>query len=259
MSSNDLDLGEHINFSVKKRFAIITINRPERANSLTVEMLRNLRKAIEHCQNEEKVRGIVLTGTGKNFTTGLDLDTVDPGDHSVVKEIENNAWDIHKLLYNGKPVICAINGKAMGDGVIYSLASDYRIAVKDAFFQMPEINYGIFPGTGCFTLMSRILGIPWTKRILMFAEKITAQKALEIGLIDQIVESQEDLMKAAMDKVKFLFTKNQTVINAIKICSNHLSDKQLNDAYKIEDLAQSWHEYEDKSQLIKKLRKEIDQ
>ena len=202
MSSNDLELGEHIDFSVKKRFGIITINRPDRANSLTIEMLKNLKKVIEHCQNEEKIRGIVLTGVGNNFTTGLDLDTVDPGDHSAVKEIETTAWNIHKLLYNGKPVICAINGKAMGDGVIYSLASDYRIAVKDAFFQMPEINYGIFPGTGCFSLMSWNLGIPWTKRILMFAEKISAQKALEIGLIDQIVESQEELMKAAMDKVK---------------------------------------------------------
>jgi len=143
----------------------------------------------------------------------------------------------------------------MGDGVAYALYSDYRIAVKDCFFMMPEINLGVFPGTGIIVLMTRVIGIPWTKRILMFAEKVSAEKALEIGLIDQIVENQEALMKTALDKARFLFTKNQTVLNAIKLCSNHLADKSYNEAYELEKIGSAWYEYEDKKQYIKDFRK----
>lgn len=122
---------------------------------------------------------------------------------------------------------------------------------------MPEINLGIFPGTGIIVLMTRVIGIPWTKKILMFAEKISVERALEIGLIDQIVEDQDELMKVALDKAKFLFTKNQTVMNAIKLCSNHLADKSYNEAYELEKIGSAWYEHEDKDQYLKDFRKQF--
>ena len=257
MSSSNLDLGENIQFAVKRRFGIITFNRMERGNALTVPMLKDIKKVLEHCQLNEKVRGIILTGKGKAFTTGLDMDSVDAGDHEAVKEIETIAGEITKSLFYGKPVISAVNGYAMGDGVIYTLASDYRIATKDAYFQMPEINFGIFPGTGALVLASRIIGIPWTRRIFMFAEKITPNTALDIDLIDQIVDTQDELMKMAMEKARFLFPKNQAVINAIKLCSNHLIDKSYKEAYELEKLGSAWYEYEDKEQYIQDFRKKF--
>jgi len=234
MSLHKLDFGEYIEFSIEKRFGIIRLNRVHRANALTIEMIKDLKKAITYCQNEEKIRGIILTGNGSTFTTGLDMDSIDGSDHSAVREYEKTAAEIAELLYNGKPIICAINGRVMGDGVAYSLCSDYRIAVRDCFFMMPEIKSGIFPGAGTIVLMTKIIGIPWTKKILMFAEKISAEKALEIGLIDQIVDDQDLLMEETMHKAKFLFIKNQIVLNGIKLCSNHLIDKSYKEAYKIE-------------------------
>jgi len=257
MSFEGLELGEFIEFSIKKRFGIITLNRAERANALTTEMLKDLKRAIEYCMDNVKIRGIILTGNGSSFTTGMDIDSIDGSNHAGVKEYEQTAAAIAKLIYYGKPTICAINGKAMGDGVAYSLCSDYRIAVKESFFMMPEINLGIFPGTGTIVLMTRVIGIIWTKRMLMFAEKISSEKALEIGLIDQIVDSQEDLMKIALDKAKFLFPKNQTVLNAIKLCSNHLLDKSYKEAYELEKYGSAWYEYDDKDQYIKDFRKRL--
>ncbi len=257
MSSSSLDLGENIQFSVKRRFGVITFNRIERGNALTISMLGDLKKTLEHCQINEKVRGIILTGNGKAFTTGLDMDSVDAGDHEAVRKIETTAGEITKLLFYGKPVISAVNGYAMGDGVIYTLASDYRISTKETYFQMPEINFGIFPGTGALVLASRIIGIPWTRRIFMFAEKISSDKALDINLIDKIVENKEDLMNIAMEKAKFLFPKNQTVINAIKLCSNHLMDKSYNIAYELEKMGSAWYEYEDKEKYIQEFRKKF--
>jgi len=257
MSYEGLELGEFIEFSIKKRFGIITLNRAERANALTTEMLKDLKRVIEYCMDNVKIRGIILTGNGSSFTTGMDIDSIDGSNHAGVKEYEQTAASIAKLIYYGKPTICAINGKAMGDGVAYSLCSDYRIAVKESFFMMPEINLGIFPGTGTIVLMTRVIGIIWTKRMLMFAEKISSEKALEIGLIDQIVDSQEDLMKIALDKAKFLFPKNQIVLNAIKLCSNHLLDKSYKEAYELEKYGSAWYEYEDRDQYIKDFRKRL--
>ncbi len=257
MVIENLDFGEFIEFSIKKKFGIIHLNRIHRGNAITTEMAKNLKKAIEYCQNSEKIRGIILTGNGASFTTGMDIDEIDGSDHVAVKEYEETAAAIQELFYYGKPVVCAINGKAMGDGVAYALCSDYRLAVKNSFFIMPEINLGVFPGTGIIVLMTRIIGIPWTKKMLMFAERISAEKALEIGLIDQIVEDKEELIKVALDKAKFLFTKNQTVLNAIKLCSNHLADKSYNKAYELEKIGSAWYEYEDKNGYIRDLREKF--
>jgi len=257
MPSGNLKFGNFIDFSIQKKFGIIKLNREHRGNAITTEMAKNLKKAIEFCQNSERIRGIILTGNGSSFTTGMDIDAIDGSDHKAIKEYEKTAASIQELFYYGKPVICAINGKAMGDGVAYALCSDYRIAVKECFFMMPEVTLGVFPGTGIIVLMTRVIGIPWTKKMLMFAERVSAEKALEIGLIDQIVENQEELMKTAMDKAKFLFTKNQTVLNAIKLCSNHLADKPYNEAYELEKIGSAWYEYEDKNQYIKYLREKF--
>ena len=257
MASNDLYFGEFVEFSVKKRFGIIVLNRVQRSNALTIEMLRSIKNAIEYCQNNEKIRGLILTGNGKSFTTGIDIAAVDASDHDAVRDVETTAGQISYLLYNGKPAICAINGRALGDGVVYALSCDYRIAVKDSFFQMPEINSGIFPGAGCLVIMAKVIGIPWTKKMLMFAEKISPDKALEIGLIDQIVDSQDELSDEALKKARLLFTKNQTVLNAIKISSNHLLDKSYNEAFKLEKIGSGWFEHEDKEKFLRDFKQKI--
>ena len=105
MSASNLNLGENLLFSVKRRFGIITFNRTERGNALTIPMLNDIKKVLEHCQINEKIRGIILTGKGKSFTTGLDMDSLDVGDNDAVKEIESTAGEITKLLFYGKPVI----------------------------------------------------------------------------------------------------------------------------------------------------------
>ena len=235
MSSIDLDFGEYIEFSVKRKFGIITLNRVHRANSFTIPQLKNLKKAVEYCQNSKKIRGIILTAKGNSFSTGMDIstDVLDGSDHEAVKELERTAADICKLLFYGKPSIAAVNGRCMGEGVVFTLCCDYRIALEDSYFYMPEILSGIFPGTGCIILMVKQIGIPWTKKMLMFAERVDVETALKINLIDEIVGSHEELMKNALEKARSLFTKNQTVLNAIKICSNHLIDKSYKNAYEV--------------------------
>ncbi|MHA1147126.1 MAG: enoyl-CoA hydratase/isomerase family protein [Promethearchaeota archaeon] len=249
------DFGEYIDFAVKKRFGIITLNRIHRSNAFTIEQLRNLRKAVIYCQENDKIRGLILTNNGNSFSTGMDLDFIDGSDHAAVKDLEATAAEICLLLWNGKPAIAAVNGRCMGEGAVFMICCDYRIATKNSYFYMPEILSGIFPGTGCVILFSKLIGIPWTKKMLMFAEKVPSRTALNINLIDKVVDSNENLMETALKKARFLSTKNQTVLNAIKLCANHLADKDYVSAYKIEQLASSWFQYPDKTFFIDKLRK----
>lgn len=258
MNLNEFNFGEFIEFSTKKRFAIIKLNRVHRANALTLEMLKDLRAAVTFCQENDKIRGFILTGNGNSFTTGMDLGFIDGSNHNEIMEYEKIAAEIANLIYNGKPVICAINGRTMGDGVAYALCSDYRIAVKDTIFMMPEIKSGIFPGAGTIVLMTKVLGISWTKRILMFAENLNSEKALLIGLIDEMVETKETLMELAFKMASRLSTKNQLVVNGIKLCSNHLLDKSYNRAYKLEkEFLEGWVKTKDKMQFLNKFRQEI--
>jgi len=258
MSQDELNFGNFVDFSIKKRFGIITLNRLHRSNAFTIDYLKNLKNAIEYCQNNSKIKGIILTNNGNSFSTGMDLGEITNYDYNQVKELESIAATICKLLYNGKPAICAVNGRAMGEGVVFLVCCDYKIATKGSFFQMPEINSAIFPGTGCVILFAKIIGINWTKKMLMFSEKIEAIKALEIGLIDSIVQDNDELMKIALEKATFLHSKNQIVLSAIKLMSNHLMDKSFSKAYEIEKLGSNWYNYEDKALLIENLRKKFD-
>ena len=257
MSETKEFFGEYIDFEVKRKFGIITLNRVHRSNAFTLEQLTYLCDSMEYCQLSDKIRGIILTNNGESFSTGMDLDYIDGSDHAAVKELEATAADICNLIWDGKPVICALNGRCMGEGVVFAIACDYRIATKGSFFWMPEILSGIFPGTGCIILFSKILGIPWTKKMLMLAERVSAEKAIEINLIDQVVDNKDELMEAALDKAKFLFTKNQMVLNAIKLCSNHLMDKSYTRASLLESFASSWFEHQNETIFLSKLRRMI--
>lgn len=258
MSPLESKFGKYIEFSVKKRFGIIVLNRTHRANAFTIDQLEHLKDALQYCQTNHKIKGVLLTNNGNSFSTGMDLDFIDGSNHDAVKRLEGTAADICKLLYNGKPAICAVNGRTMGEGVVFLVCCDYRLATTDSFFQMPEIYSGIFPGTGCTILFSKIIGISWTKRMLMFAEKIDPETGLEINLIDEVADSKEELMKKALKKARFLSTKNQTVLNAIKLCSNHLLDKPYEEAYKLEKEVSAWYEHENKEKFLSEFRKKIE-
>ncbi|MHA1338175.1 MAG: enoyl-CoA hydratase/isomerase family protein [Promethearchaeota archaeon] len=226
-----MNFGKYINFREENHFGIIILNRIHRANAFTIEQLENLKKAIEYCQENDKIKGLILTNEGTSFSTGMDLDYIDGSDHEAVKKLEGTAAEICRLLWDGKPSICAVNGRTMGEGVVFTACCDYKIATKESFFYMPEILSGIFPGTGCIVLFSRTIGIPWTKKSLMFAEKISAEKALEINLIDEIVSDKTNLIKTALERAKYLSSKNQIFLNAVKISANHLRNMDYFSAY----------------------------
>ena len=256
MLKNKADFGRFIEFKVKNRIGIITLNKIERSNAFDVEQLENYKKALLYCQNSKRIRAIILTANGKNFSTGIDVASVSGKDISVAKKLEKLLAEVVHILLNGKPVIVAINGRALGGGLEIPLFCDYRVAVNEGYYQMPEILINVFPGTGCITQMVRTIGPLLTKKVLMWGEKITPEQALNIGLIDKLVETKEKLMEVAMEKAKFLTSRNQAVINGIRLCANHVWEKSYDEGYKMENYCSNWFEI-GKEGFILKFKKEF--
>lgn len=212
----------------KGRVQIIRLNRPERSNSFTPSMLGELKDALVDVQGNEKVRVIILTGTGNNFTTGMDTGLFSTGEYDmserkdVSARMERMGAETAWLLMQGKLAITAINGRSMGMGVVYALASDFRYAVEGSTFKMPEIDSSIYPGANCVTMMAQQLGPMKTKEILMTCKSYTAQEFKDLGVLNGIYPA-EGFMERMIDLAKILSRKNQKVLRLLKLNVNHVA------------------------------------
>lgn len=167
----------------------VTINRPDKANSLTHTMLSNLAGIMEDAQS---ARAVILTGTGKVFSAGADLDEARAG--LAVSDV----WERLSGAVAALPglSIAALNGTLAGGATGIALACDLRIAVSSAKFFYPVMKLGYLPQPSDPARMAALIGPARTKLILMGGQKITSAEALSFGLIDRIVEG-EDLMDHA--------------------------------------------------------------
>ena len=169
----------------------VTINRPEKANSLTLEMLTEL---VDIAKSASEARALILTGEGKVFSAGADLDEARAG--LAISEI----WERLSGAIAALPclTIAALNGTLAGGAMGMALACDIRIAVPSAKFFYPVMKLGFLPQPSDPKRMSALIGPARTKLILMGGQKITAQEAYEFGLVERLAGSDE-LMVQALD------------------------------------------------------------
>ncbi len=179
---------------LREGIATITLNRPEKLNTLSIQMRKELADAIDKLQADSKARVLVLTGAGRAFTAGLDLDEwAAPG----VVAAGAYEFDVVAALQRFKgPVIGAINGLAITGGLEISLACDVLIAASTARFADTHVFVGLLPGWGGSVRLARRLGIHRAKELALTGRFFSAQEALEWGLVNQVV-APEDLMAAA--------------------------------------------------------------
>lgn len=167
----------------------VTINRPEKANSLTAEMLEDLAGIAEEAQD---ARALILTGKGRVFSAGADLDAARAG------LATSDVWERLSGAIAALPglSIAALNGTLAGGAFGMALACDLRICVPEARFFYPVMKLGFLPQPSDPARMSRLIGPARTKLILMAGQKIAAPEALSWGLVERIVEA-EDLLETA--------------------------------------------------------------
>jgi enoyl-CoA hydratase len=169
----------------------VTINRPEKANSLTHAMLSELAGTIE---GAGQARAVILTGTGKVFSAGADLDAARAG------LATSDIWERLSSAIAGLPglSIAALNGTLAGGAMGMALACDLRLAVPAAKFFYPVMKLGFLPQPSDPARMAALIGPSRTKLILMGGQKITAQEALSFGLVDRIIEPDRLIDHARM-------------------------------------------------------------
>ncbi len=166
----------------------LTLNRPEVMNSVNVEMLRELRAALEEVQFDPEVRCVIVTGAGaKAFCAGADLKERAGMSEVEVRRYIENIRNTFSLVENlPVPVIAAVNGIALGGGTELALASDLRIASESATLGLTETSLGIIPGGGGTQRLPRIVGKAKAKELILTARRIDAQEALAMGLANKV-------------------------------------------------------------------------
>ena len=168
----------------------ITLNRPKAMNALSSEMLRELSDLLDEIEGDDGVKVVIITGGNeKFFAAGADIKELEsfqkPMDAHGFTKMAQAA--ITKFEDFDKPVIAAISGYALGGGLELSMACDIRIAAENAFFGQPEITLGVIPGGGGTQRLPRLVGICKAKELLYTGDRIDANEAHRIGLVNKVV------------------------------------------------------------------------
>ena len=171
--------------------ALVTINRPQRHNAISLDTLEELHGAVRLAATDDDVRVIAITGAGgRAFASGSDLSEVLHRDfRKALEPIVQGLAD--QLERTPKPTIAAIDGICMGGGLEVALGCDLRIATRRSRFATPEGKLGIIPGGGATARLPRIVGRGWAMEMMLMGEPIDAERALSIGLVTRLVEPDE--------------------------------------------------------------------
>ena len=201
---------------IQDAVAVVTIDRPKALNALNPEVLADLKAAFEGI-DQNTVRCVVLTGAGdKSFVAGADI-----GSMSTMTKAEGEAFgklgnDIFLMIESFPlPVIAAVNGFALGGGNELAMSCDIRLCSDNAVFGQPEVGLGITPGFGGTQRMPRICGTAHAMELILTADTINAQQALEIGLVSKVV-APEALMDTALELANKIASKAQVAVRAAK-------------------------------------------
>lgn len=226
---------------VEKRsdgIAIVTLNRPEAANALSKQMLSDFRKILEDLKNDLQVRVVLLTGEGeKAFCAGADLkerrgmsDTVSK---QTVRLIGSTINEVESLP---QPVIAVLNGVAFGGGLELALACDLRVGALEAKLGLTETSLAIIPGAGGTQRLPRLIGPGKAKELIFTAQRLTAEEAAAIGILEYAVPRAQVLQKA-LELAKAMAKNGPIALVQAKKAVNKGIEVDLATGLKIEELA----------------------
>lgn len=186
-----------IQHTITNHVAVVTMNNPP-ANTWTAESLKVLKSLILTLNNDKQVYALVLTGSGeKFFSAGADLKLFSDGDKVVALDMARCFGEAFETLSEFRGVsIAAINGYAMGGGLEVALACDIRVVEEQAVLALPEAKVGLLPCAGGTQNLTALVGEGWAKRIILCGEQVSADKAKELGLVEELVPKGEALSKA---------------------------------------------------------------
>lgn len=227
-------------YDVRDGIATVTLNRPERLNAYVPEMGEEVVDAFSRARDDDAVRVIILTGAGRGFCAGVDLDYLKAhakgeipatgarlGEEAFVRQFPL------ELIEYPKPVIAAINGAAFGVGVTMTLPCDIRLASDAAKLGLNFSKLGVLPGLGSTHLLPRLVGIAKALELVLTARAIPAKEAEEIGLVHRMVAA-ESLLDEARQLAVLIAESAPEVLAAAKRALHHGATASMAEAMKSE-------------------------
>jgi enoyl-CoA hydratase/carnithine racemase len=220
-----------IDYSKDGTVATIRINRPEKLNALTLVMYDDLGRAFAEAGRDDGVHVVVLTGAGERaFCVGADLTESIPA--LAEGRFDISHWDPAHLKVEGfyKPVISAIRGLCIGGGFEIMLATDIRIAARDAQFQLPEAGHGFVPAGGTLVRLVRQIGYAHAMEIMLTAERFTAADMQARGVVNRLVDADE-VEPAALELAGRIAKLSTSALQTIKEAALTLQHLPLAEAF----------------------------
>lgn len=223
----------------------LRLQRPERRNAMTREMLARLTECIENAPDDASVRVIVLSGEGEHFCSGMDLAAVNER-----SEQNPRVGDIQRRLPRGAnrliqamlgvqiPIVCAVRGWASGLGFHLALASDFTIASKTARFVEPFVRRGFTPDSGATYLLPRLVGLVRARQMLLLGREIDGEQAADWGLIHEAVD--DEALDSAVEEIAQQLAESATIALGLSKWLLHraldldLADSLANEAFALE-------------------------
>ena len=227
----------NVKYQCFENLALITIDRAEKHNAISLQTLEELNQAVDFAATDSAIGVIAITGAGgRAFASGSDLNEV--LDRDLKKALEPIIQGLaDKLERLPKPTIAAINGICMGGGLEVALGCDLRLATRNSKFATPEGKLGLIPGGGATARLPRLVGRGWGMEMLLMGETIDAERALQIGLITRMVESDE-LMPELLRMAEHLSTLAPFVPQTMKAMVHFGMEASLASALMLEKYAQ---------------------
>lgn len=213
----------------------ITINRPDKLNALNQQTVKEIGIAIKKAESNNSVKAIIITGSGqKSFVAGADINefiglSVEQG-----KALAQAGQDIFKSIETcSKPVVAAVNGFALGGGCELSMACHLRIASENAKFGQPEVNLGLIAGYGGTQRLIEYIGKTKATELHMTGESITAQQALNLGLVNYVVP-QDQLIAKCVELLEKIISKSPMAVKSVIKSINAYFENNV-DGFKVEN------------------------
>lgn len=223
-------------FEKKDRVAVLTLNRPEKFNCISNALLAGIESGLGKAEEDADIRVIVLEAAGKHFCTGADL--VEVKEHSQSREVLDTFIGyghaiMQKLEASPLPVIAAVNGYCLAGGLELMMCADVAIVADDARLGCQHAQYGLVPGWGGTQRLPRTIGLRRALDLMYSARWLTAAEALEWGMVNQVVATDE-LAVVAIEYAKKLSTRNPEGLAAMKQLARQGIDLSLSDALVLE-------------------------
>src|SRR5580698_2033270 len=199
---------QSILYEPSDRILKITLNRPDKLNALTDAMLQELQQAFAAAANDRSIRSVVVTGAGKGFCPGQDLDNareMGKGDRPGYGDHLRRNYNplILAMTRLPKPIVAAINGVAAGSGMSLAMACDWRIAADKAVFLQAFVSIGLVPDSGSTWFLPRLIGRQRALDLMLSGRKVSAAEAVDWGLVNQVVAPEQLLDEATKTAARF--------------------------------------------------------